>query len=791
MSENINKIIDKIINGDNITITSNDLKIEELLFKSKAGKTFLEYLLSYDISISNDVFEKIKSNIPENKQIEIINIIILSDKSKYLNQEMIEKLFKKDNDGNCLIEKYLTNKQIIKKLIPLINNSNLLLNFCSEKNDYNIMKYANSKVLMDAYSENKSVLQYLFYEKNIIPDILNLKTIFLDEQLIRFIVSNKLYDLLANTNDEYLLSFEVEKDKTILDILLENNYSLNINFFMLEKNIISLYKFGRLDLIKTANTFLLLKSVSDLFKDESIGNESFLEHMLDKGYQPIENIKVLSDISIELLEILYKKKQVNLLAEINFEQLLHKTSDGETYFDYVLENIKEKKIKKNISVYKPNGSTKLIAQYYLMLARHDMMNYVKKPNEEELLKQNKGKILLKELLELDRNLTLNKVLTEDVKSRINEIEFSTIKDIKQNYVDLMLKDEKLKDCLDEFENEIEKDNVSQEGNMLLRMLEELFLNDGMSDEQLIHALINGYRRALNVNYESNIKEIRCLIKIKQENKYKFCYIKRNEKPAFISSAGCIVCDEPIACKLLHETGHALHYYMTDEYILKNYEEIIQRVRKKSDTLIKISEYAKQYNELKNKITNLVEQNCKSFFELYYNEEKKHEIENLLLKTKSEKLEEFKELGFSDVDIDKIVDFTIKPEEYIEYQKKIFIKQTADNILVSEFGSYSAIGDILDAIYEGEIFSQVLKNSDGKIITGLRGHGLSYYYGTNHGFGEIIANFSLINKSKNSVKILELLRNIVGDELYNMLSDFYYCNIVEGKQIEERKTFGGI
>ena len=50
---------------------------------------------------------------------------------------------------------------------------------------------------------------------------------------------------------------------------------------------------------------------------------------------------------------------------------------------------------------------------------------------------------------------------------------------------------------------------------------------------------------------------------------------------------------------------------------------------------------------------------------------------------------------------------------------------------------------------------------------------------------MIANFASISKSKDSAEMLELLRTIVGDELYNMLSDFYYQNIVN-INVEEMK-----
>ena len=102
------------------------------------------------------------------------------------------------------------------------------------------------------------------------------------------------------------------------------------------------------------------------------------------------------------------------------------------------------------------------------------------------------------------------------------------------------------------------------------------------------------------------------------------------------------------------------------------------------------------------------------------------------------------------------------------------------------------GDILDAIYEGSLHSGMLKNQQGEKVKKTAGHGLAYYYDTSHGFDEMIANFAFVCKSKDAVEKLELLKSIVGEELYNMLSEFYYQNISYGKeqQLEIGKTVGG-
>ena len=57
---------------------------------------------------------------------------------------------------------------------------------------------------------------------------------------------------------------------------------------------------------------------------------------------------------------------------------------------------------------------------------------------------------------------------------------------------------------------------------------------------------------------------------------------------------------------------------------------------------------------------------------------------------------------------------------------------------------------------------------------------------------MIANFAFISKSKDSKEMLQLLKEIVGDEVYNMISDFYYQNIVQinTEHLETKKSIGG-
>ena len=63
------------------------------------------------------------------------------------------------------------------------------------------------------------------------------------------------------------------------------------------------------------------------------------------------------------------------------------------------------------------------------------------------------------------------------------------------------------------------------------------------------------------------------------------------------------------------------------------------------------------------------------------------------------------------------------------------------------------------------------------MVGIYGHGLSYYFATNHGFDEMVANFAEMYKMPNAKENLQMLKGVIGEEMYNMISSYYYKNII--------------
>lgn len=108
------------------------------------------------------------------------------------------------------------------------------------------------------------------------------------------------------------------------------------------------------------------------------------------------------------------------------------------------------------------------------------------------------------------------------------------------------------------------------------------------------------------------------------------------------------------------------------------------------------------------------------------------------------------------------------------------------ILRTKYAPFSVLGDILDAIYVGKYRSEELIY-DGHVIPEGYGHGVAYYEnGSFYIFSEIMANFSAIVKSTDANEVLSYLKEIVGEELINLLENYYKNEIcIKGDNLSSR------
>lgn len=830
MTERLQNILNEINNGTRTYISNLNLSKEELLTKDSNGVYFMEYLLQKNIplysvedKIANDaevayllckydsgmlynykidektLFSSINGKriidyiIEKNKirsdiikiitdNVEIIDLLC-QDNSRYylsyLSPEIINKLMTKDNIGTYPIEKYLNDTKALRHIIPLINDYNKLLEICSKHNDYSLMQYVNTNILMNKYNQNDTILEFLVNKKNIIPEALG--KIPNDINFVNFLMENNYYDYLNKASESALL-LEVSPPKTLLDVLIDKGYNPSISNIFKKETINILYKNNKLSLIEQSDIYsdILLENASEVLQDGTNKEETILEYLIDNNYDVKKSINYSGNKKI--IEILHKKARADLLSLTSAEVLLDPIEENSpyTYFDYILDNIKENKIKVNINRISHILNINTRVKFYLTLAKHNMMEYVALPSKKKLLEKNKDKTFLESLLDADSNLALEKIISRQNKADPEIAFIIKSRGLKQENVNIS-KDENnyAKDYLDGINNHLGIGPLYEEGEKLLEELQNVF-NDGESDKDLISALTSGYRQALfsSNNYEIVLEEIRKLIEIKKQNMTYFFYIIEKDSGYFSLANGSVFCDNAQAETLLHETGHALHHYMVQDKIPENYKEVIARARQNPELLVKAEKLSNKYHEIRSKIEALVELKYSKFFDSYYNGERKEKIRELLAKSKEEKKKEYKDLGIPEEQLNIILNEMYTEEEYINHQKRMYIEENIDVILRNEVSGISAISDIIDAIFEGKFHSATLTNSQNKKIKKMPGHGLYYYFETDHGFDEMIANFASMSKSKDANENLQMLKDIVGDEVYNMISNFYYKEIIQ-------------
>lgn len=774
----------------NYLLEEYDLSINDLLIKDKNGTTLLEQMLKENIDISNididddimdlekiikiidiitykdnEVPEKIK-NIFENtlfstnnneffknlvmkdillfekmigfivEHTEIVDLLCkyhLEYHLRYLNPEIIKKLITKDENGNYPIDKYVSNSMAIKNISSLIN-----------------------------FDEN---IDFMIH-------------------FIKLLVDNKLYSFFYDA-DENILLYKVYPPKTLLETLIENNVNIKVNNINNKEIIKILYDNKKLDLIGSNSENIWLSNTRDVFKDTMVKDQTVLEYMIDNNY----DIKISNIFEDDTLKILYQKNRLDLLVIADATILMTKINDNYTYLDYILDCINKGDFEYNIDNITAPIKPDMKAEFYLDIARHDMIGYVKNSlNLNTLLKKYDNKTLLDYFLDKDPELTLNKILDKSDKMNYSVMIILKSRGIKDN--DSILNINENNDSFIKITPDTYYGSLDKDSDYLIKELERLFISDGKSDKDLINLLITGYRNALFINYDITIREVEKLIKIKKNNFDKFYYVKDKDSSYFSPSNGCILMNDGCISTIIHETGHALHYYLTEFKVPDNYDEIVKRVRENKELLTKTSKYFEHCNKIMGKVRNYFWYIANETFTIKYSrQEKIMDIQSILSKDISEYRNKFKYLKIPEEQLEQILQETISVEEFIKQEAIIVASELTDTTIRNNYASIGATNDIIDAIYRGKVCDGVLKSADGQKIASFGGHGIRYYSQNKHGFDEMIAQFAVLVKFKGAEENLQILRNIVGDEIYNMINNFYYTNILE-MDINKRKNQGG-
>lgn len=524
--------------------------------------------------------------------------------------------------------------------------------------------------------------------------------------------------------------------------------------------------------------FKLLREEDYLLITKS--GKMLLEELLDKKIEISYNKEFKSK---EILATILKYKRYDLLYMVDMEMLLSNYINGQTLFDLMLEkqnNGINMNLEKCPYQYKEHN-TKITAIKLIKLARNNLIGYEPEINDKLLLYKGNddNKSILSWLVEMDRQITIQKILPQ-----CNEIIGTDLGLVLRNLgidntlININNNDRKY------YDNYIEETNNNITNGLsvyqdLLNELKKLFYKDGLSDKKFVDILIKSYKGLTLQKNDLMEKEIRQLIAIKKDFPSTFVYTNTDQRSCFKILEG-IKIQYNVPSTVIHETSHALHYYLSNYYVPSNINEVIERIRNNPKTIKKVRDFSIKFNELRNQIKdNLPQKEISDYYDLFYTGDKIIELASFLSDSKEKQKERFRQ-DYNEQILDTILAKTYSVDEFIKNRKEIELLELYSLKFGNTYPEILAIGDIIDAIFDGKLRNGVLTDDSGFYIKKVNGHGIKYYAIYKNVFIEMIANYGTILKSKNRSKIFSYLRSIVGDELVNLLKDVYENNILDSK-----------
>lgn len=507
----------------------------------------------------------------------------------------------------------------------------------------------------------------------------------------------------------------------------------------------------------------------------------------------------------ESLRLILKYKRYDLLKKVSIRNLLRKKTKDKTYLDYILNLSKyEKDI--NLSFCNPfNGlySIREIADFYIIYAKHDLLDYLPPLTEQELLKKEKDPML--KILTLNKDL-LSLILgkcSDDIKEKL-----LPNKRLRNLDIVLRLNNDNEYTVPIGIEDTYSKEYIENENSTLesiynyLRPREQALLKelyDSMKDkcdEEAIRTILYSYIEQLHYGDKKSIYvEIRRLIDIfKIDNNFK---IEMGSDSYFSIVDNKIVLSDMKLSDFNHELAHALYHKLAGNVSDSYFHELVSRVRNNPNVLEKTNALSKRYQEKKKHIyAKAVDYYNERYFDEFSKDNVKR-IEKMLASKKEDLIKEYQKKGYSKRVIENILNRSYTLDEYKKQHKKIQIASLIDSIKKTKIAPICQIADIVDAIYNGEFFSGKLKNANGEKIKPISGHGLFYYKNSKKTiFDEVFANYCAIRKNNelgvpyyvdpelgeiNSA--VDSLRAIVGNELVDYLESFYQREILDSKKYE--------
>ena len=686
-----------------------------------------------------------------------------------------EQLLYKEND-KCLLD-YIFDKTIIVNpdiLFKLKNNIRvieyaILYNqpFIIKDNrlDYNVTK----ETLYQELSWGITLLEYLFICNMVDYEVVNKCD---GELIISMIIKYNKLDYFKYLNENILFSKYKEYDYFI-EYLFKTNYEELTRIISGIRYYNAIYdlciKYNR-KVIDTNEGLLFTRDENGIYYFDKLLYKGLITDYLVRNVQDEVNKK-------HMIKKLKERRLYNFLIHFP-EELLEKVDEKNTYLDLLLDEYDKYKDTYLAHINYFYVSTDALAEYYIKCAKKDLLSFLPVLGECSLLMYDKkNKNLIYYLLKKDKKTTINKILKDDIKSIPSIATILKMNNINVNHIDVPVDDIPFGT---KNRNKYLEIKLPEYLEKKLNEIQELFEKDKKSSKEAILTLISSYKHLYTLNYPYLNRELDLIIETKKNNDNYFIISKNTIHPHY--SCGVITINDNIIGVFNHEMSHAIHDINTYYRTPNEYYMVINKNKYNEEYIKRIKTFAERYQKMKKEIHN---EALRIYDELYGDYFTKEIIDEMNKKVKSLKERELYKLDkmFKNKEklknaIDELYDIEIY--KFLDEHKRKTVFNIEEALEREKAVHLGQISDIIDAIYNGRLRDNLFLNEKDSIKL-LFGHGIKYYERESVAFVEMLADYITILKSEQSELSIKYLRYLVGDEIVDMLDNFYKNDILELKK----------
>lgn len=725
----------------------DSINVKEYLLKKVNSKTILERL-AYN-------YKKIgyMNSVDTLREIIISDEELLKECLKIGFVEILDKsdpqVFEKQIDNITLIEYLFKNKLVTKKNLDILLPCKNIFKYIKKYKQESLLKRVNLDELLLKEKEGKLYLDE-FIESEIYWEFYKM-----DTKLIEEIINRKQYGLLANLEEWYLL-LKINNE-TVLETLLKNDIHPNLEEYQFSESFQIISKYKKYNLLLNSN-------LSEMVIKNQDGN-FIIEELLESGLIPYDR----EFIDPNVVYYIIKTKRTDLYSKLNLRTLITNGDLNNKFLDIILEEAKNNKTIKLPKVkvsYTISLNFEELARIYVCYAKHDMQSKLRQDIGAFFISNRlRNKLFLEYLLEEDEQITKDKIINhllefEEIKTILKLHEYKKgFPSVKAIYDDI------IKEQLDSYKIEEENPEIKE----LIDELIELY-SDEYKDEEVLNILRINYMYLCHQD-ENFIIEVKKLIKLKKENPY-IQLSKTKEGSHYLK--GRVLISDDVFYILNHELGHLYFEYICKHRLPYEFDKEVTKLQY-SDEFMK--EKLVSFSTLANNIASQVSEEADVIVEKLYeneNEEYRQEIKDYL---DNVELPEW---------IEKNINRNVLTEEYYQRDKRIKKETLKLIIMRCRFPEICIISDMLDEITFGKYGSYRLRDKDNQMLNCLFGHGEAYFRGDKYLiFNELFANYLALIKLKDSEEHLLFLRQIVGNDIVDML-DNYYKEYILSEQMQKRR-----